>query len=377
MLVYFGFPNKDIPWGGWHVTVCGRTNLSTKDMINAVRRAIKAADLEMDDSTIVDWCNERDCLIERGFIWIKNARIMRFENCLREILNETHGIRMKKPFNADGYFHISLAESSPAAVLAKGPLRLFVVYLAEDGSTTWHPVRTRRVSQSIGGPVVPLAIPYPNLNPNPARHAVLHSKTLVYFGFPNKDIPWGGWHVTVCGRTNLSTGDMTNAVRHAIKAADLKMDDSTIVDWCNEIDCFVEGGFIWIKNARMMRFENCLREILKVSYGINMKKQFNSDGYFHIFLAGSSPDTVLAKGPLRLFVVTLAEDGSIAWCPMSSGAHSGWSNISPVPLAIPYPYPNPNPYPYPYPMPNAIQNNPERKKKHRLLSNKPDECKVS
>ncbi len=71
-LVYFGFPNKDIPWGGWHVTVCGRTNLSTKDMTNAVRRAIKAADLEMDDSTIVDWCNERDCFIERGFIWIKN-----------------------------------------------------------------------------------------------------------------------------------------------------------------------------------------------------------------------------------------------------------------------------------------------------------------
>jgi hypothetical protein len=107
-LVYFGFLNKDIPWGGWHVTVCGRTNLSTKDMTNAVRRAIRAADLEMDDLTIADWCNERDCFIERVFIWIKNARIMSFENCLREILNETHGIRMKKHFNADGYFHISL-----------------------------------------------------------------------------------------------------------------------------------------------------------------------------------------------------------------------------------------------------------------------------
>ncbi len=88
---------------------------------------------------------------------------------------------------------------------------------------------------------------------------------------------------------------MTNAVQRAIKAADLEMDDSTIVDWCNERDCFVERGFIWIKNAQMMRFENCLHEILKVSYGMDMKKQFNSDGYFLIFLAGSSPDTVLAN----------------------------------------------------------------------------------
>lgn len=60
-MVYFGIQNEAVPWGGWHVTVCGRVDLSVERMRAAVTKAIVSYPVNHAlgcTAAVSDWCRE-------------------------------------------------------------------------------------------------------------------------------------------------------------------------------------------------------------------------------------------------------------------------------------------------------------------------------